>query len=103
MRVGREMDRSMEGRRGNERREKRRRGYVRTYWKLKVRITEENRGKESGGKKNAGKEQKGQRRGEKRKGENWDLKEKGEEQREGEERRGEGGKKEKQNLTHTKI
>ena len=33
MRVGREMDRSREGRRGNERREKRRRGNVRTYWK----------------------------------------------------------------------
>ena len=30
---GREVDRSREGRRGNERREKRRRGYVRTYWK----------------------------------------------------------------------
>ena len=33
MRVGREVDRSREGRRGKERREKRRRGYVRTYWK----------------------------------------------------------------------
>ena len=33
MRVGREVDRSREGRRGNERREKRRRENVRTYWK----------------------------------------------------------------------
>lgn len=33
MRVRREVDRSREGRRGNERREKRRRRYVRAYWK----------------------------------------------------------------------